>query len=167
MYFRLSKLPICTHNAFTPLLGSLLGSLLGAQFRYETGPPYHTHATNGWHRWGHKRARWWSLGIWALTLLRCSLQWRRGRRGHPRCIHTNGSAPGRSQGCCQTRPPSWVTGRGPQRAAKLAQKVNLFRNRVNVLRNRDNLFSITSQQFPPKVYTTQLHSYAVTQLHKV
>ena len=37
-------------QAFTPLLGSLLGSLLGAQFRYETGPPYHTHATNGWHR---------------------------------------------------------------------------------------------------------------------
>ena len=39
-----------------------------------------------------------------------------------------------------------------------------FRNRVNVLRNRDNLFSITSQQFPPKVYTnavTQLRSYAV------
>ena len=47
------------------------------------------------------------------------------------------------------------------------EKVNLFRNRVNVLRNRDNLFSITSQQFPPQVYTTQLHSYAVTQLHKV
>ena len=35
----------------------------------------------------------------------------------PRCIHTNGSASGRSQGCCQTWPPSWVTGRGPQRAA--------------------------------------------------
>ena len=45
-------------------------------------------------------------------------------------------------------------------ACKIVQKVNLFRN-------RDNLFSITSQQFPPKVYTTQLHSYAVTQLHKV
>ena len=52
-------------------------------------------------------------------------------------------------------------------ACKIVQKVNLFRNRVNVLRNRDNLFSITSQQFPPKVPTTQLHSYAVTQLHKV
>ena len=38
-------------------------------------------------------------------------------------------------------------------ACKIVQKVNLFRNRVNVLRNRDNLFSITSQQFPPKVYT--------------
>ena len=38
-------------------------------------------------------------------------------------------------------------------ACKIVQKVNLF--------------SITSQQFPPKVPTTQLHSYAVTQLHKV
>ena len=52
-------------------------------------------------------------------------------------------------------------------ACKIVQKVNLFRNRVNVLRNRDNLFSITSKLFPPQVYTTQLHSYAVTQLHKV
>ena len=62
-------------------------------------------------------------------------------------------------------------------ACKIVQKVNLFRNRVNVLRNRDNLFSITSpldlgrlaspRTIPPQVYTTQLHSYAVTQLHKV
>ena len=76
----------------------------------------------------------------------------------------------------QTRLPSLVTGRGPQRAAKLAQKINLFRNRVNVLRNRDNLFSITSpldlgRLARPRTFSgiesTQLHSYAVTQLHKV
>ena len=72
-------------------------------------------------------------------------------------------------------------------ACKIVQKVNLFRNRVNifrnrlnVLRNRDNLFSITSpldlgrlarpRNISPSCGTfpqTQLHSYAVTQLHKV
>ena len=61
-------------------------------------------------------------------------------------------------------------------ACKIVQKVNLFRNRVNVLRNRDNLFSITSPLDLGRlarpitfsgIESTQLRSYAVTQLHKV